>query len=124
MVTFEAFVPKNTGVNSMRYKLGRKSNTNASIVGYVAFRVIDNKRHTGTVSFTVEFHTCMINGSTGQVQPPHLSAKEHLKDSEAVTNVIEYAKSIIPRNHVLCSKGAWHTLARGKHVLAAPIGFA
>ena len=78
-------MPANTGTGALRYKLGRKSNTDAVVVSPLKFFFSDTKHTPGTVHFQVEVSTCKINGATGALTPPHLgrSSKNQLKSDES-----------------------------------------
>ena len=73
-LAFESFMPASRGVKSIRYALGRKSNTDLEAVAVVYLRYVDTKHAPGCVAFSVEFHTVKINGKTGSLTPPCTSS--------------------------------------------------
>ena len=118
-LAFERFMPANTGTGALRYKLGRKSNTDAVVVMPLAFFYSDNKHTPGTVNFHVEISTCKINGETGELTPPHLgeNSKNKLKTEEYKNRVIVYAREKFPRVHDLVAKDEWHLLPAHIHAV-------
>lgn len=118
--SFETFLPKSVGKKSLRFKIGRKSNSDAAIVAVIMFRCFDNRRVPGCVTFQVEFHTCHINGTFGTFTTPHLS-KGLLKDRAFLDGVVGYARAQMPRNHPLMQKG-WGELP--PHVHSLPMNVA
>ena len=118
-LAFERFMPANTGTGALRYKLGRKSNTDAVVVMPLAFFYSDNKHTPGTVNFHVEISTCKINGETGELTPPHLgeNSKNKLKTDGYKNRVITYARDKFPRTHNLIVNDNWHQLPAHIHAV-------
>ena len=118
--SFEKVAPKGSAVASLRYKLGRASNEDATIVGAVQLRAeADVKRTPGLVKFVAEYHEAWINGATGNIVGPHLS--EHsdspLKDEKTMRELITYARRRMPDTHRLMAAG-WAALP--PHVFELP----
>ena len=66
--SFEQLMPARTASKALRYKLGRASNEDASMVGVIYLRYIQGgKRTKGLVKFDAEYQTYWINGCTGNM---------------------------------------------------------
>ena len=118
--SFEKVAPTGTAVASLRFKLGRASNEDATIVGALQLRAeADVKRTPGLVKFMAEYHEAWINGATGNIVGPHLSADSDspLKDEKTMRDVITYARRRMPDTHRLMAKG-WAALP--PHVFELP----
>jgi hypothetical protein len=113
---FESFLPEGTGVENLRYRLGRKTNFDMSIVGTIRLTFYDNKRTPGLVTFEVKLETCWINGMTGHLQPPHLD-KGFLKEESNLLPIRRQARHLTPEQHPLREKG-WCALADDVDALA------
>ena len=111
---FERFQAK-AGYKSLRFQVGRKSNQDAAMVGWMCFRIFDNRALLGLVSAQVEVHTVWINGLYGTCVGPHL-IRGKLKEDAYFTKVVELAKALMPRTHPLVQKG-WDKLPVGSDTL-------
>ena len=98
--SFENFLPKNTAVQSLRFRCGRCSNFDMVIVGCIKIRYRDTKLlGPGAVLFELEFETAKINGITGELVGPH-QTRGWLKVTEHADR--KDASGQIPRRDVLC----------------------
>ena len=121
--SYESWLPEKTGKGGMRYQIGRKSCTDATIVGAIYLRYYHNKHQRGLVTFEIEFHTAWINGATGAIDGPHLGndSESPLKDADYMNELIAYARETMPKTHPLMRAG-WGKLPKHEHRLKKPIG--
>ena len=109
---------KLTGIKNLRFNYGRKHDSTVIIIPVIYLRYKDNTHLRGTVNFELEYHTCKINGITGNLTPPHL-VTGLLKGTTYKNETIEYARAQLQHvsKHPLIKLG-WHNLPKEVWALA------
>lgn len=113
--SFDSLLGYSQGVQSLRHKIGRKSNDDCVIVGYILLTFTDAAHTKGCVAFKAEFETAFINGYDGNMVGPHLH-DGHLKKTSNMEALRVYARSILPSAHPLAIEG-WTQLPANQHAL-------
>ena len=102
---FQTFMPEKSGIGSMRFKLGRRSNIDAVKVATLLFRIKDNAHTPGCVVFEVEVVTVKMNGKTGELTPPH-QVTGWLKKNANLVKVYDHARTTLPHARMTSLSGA------------------
>ena len=110
-LSLETVMSEKRAFKSLVFRGMRTTNQDMLLVAVIKLRLITNKRQEGLVTFEAEHHTVFINGDTGNLVPPHLTAEsqEWVKYEHHQNECIAYAREIVPDAHPLVARG-WKAL--------------
>ena len=98
-LSLETIMSQRRAFKSLVFRGMRTTNQDMLLIAVIKLRAITNKRQEGLVTFEAEHHTVFINGDTGNLVPPHLTAEsqEWVKYEAHQNECIAYAREIVPR---------------------------